>query len=167
MPEPRVYLADDSCCIGFWHNITLVDTTAEIDLERMRQLFDAYKQLLNQYPTVAVLCVMRPGVPLSRGDARAEAAKQSKEIGAALQRVAFVLEEGGIVAQLFGTIVRAFNQIIRASSLTVDTKLEDAVRELAPLVSVSGDRERVSAELRAAFEAMGAQWQRRKLVTRG
>lgn len=158
MPAPRIYFADESYCIGFWNNIALVDTIVEIDAARMRQLFAAYKQLLTQHPRIAVLCVLRAGAPLSSGDARGEAAKLSRELGDALSRVAFVLEEGGVVVQLFRTMVRAYNQLTRTAKLTVDTSLDDATRGLAPLVLPNGTTPRVSAELKEAYIALSKQW---------
>jgi hypothetical protein len=161
MPAPRIHFADDNFCVGFWNNIALVDTVVEIDVARMRQLFAAYKQLLMQYPSIAVLCVLREGAPLSSGDARAEAGKLSRDLGDALLRVAFVLEEGGVVAQLFRTVIRGYNQLTRTAKLTVDTSLDEAVFALAPLVIPAGERTRVSTDLKDAFATLSTRWKPR------
>jgi hypothetical protein len=153
-----MHFTDGEYCIAFWNNIALVDTVGEIDVARMRQLGEAYKQLLTRYRHMAVLCVLRAGAPLSSGPARADSTKMASDLGDALARVAFVIEEGGVFAQLFRTVIRGFNQLTRTAKLTVDIELDDAVRSLAPLVITNGERANVSAELKEAFVALRTQW---------
>ena len=158
MPAPQVYFADDCYCIGFWNNVALVDTAGEIDAGRMRQLGEAYRQLLTRYRSMAVLCVLRPGAPVSSADARVESQRLSSELGEALVRVAFVIEESGVFAQLFRTVIRGFNVITRSAKLTVDTNLDDAVRALAPLVITGGNREGLADELKDALLCLRSGW---------
>lgn len=158
MPAPQLYFADDTYCIGFWNNLAIVDAVGEIDAPRMRQLGVAYKQLLSHYRHMAVLCILRPGAPMSSGDARNESTRLLHEFGDALVRVAFVAEEGGVFAKLFGTVIRGFNVITRSAKLTVDTDLREAIRGLAPLVITSGPRDRIAGEISEALVSMRAQW---------
>ena len=98
MTAPQLYAADAVYCIGFWNNIALVDAVGEIDAPRMRQLGAAYKELLTQYQHMAVFCVLRPGAPMSSREARAESQQLLRSFGDALVRVAFVVEEGAVLA---------------------------------------------------------------------
>jgi hypothetical protein len=158
MTAPQLYAADAVYCIGFWNNIALVDAVGEIDAPRMRQLGEAYKQLLTHYRHMAVLCVLRPGAPMSSRESRAASQHLLSNFGDALARVAFVVEEGGVFAKMFGTVIRGYNVITRSAKLTVDTDLDEAIHALAPLIVSNIPRDRVAAELKAALASLHMQW---------
>ena len=164
MTAPRLYAADAVYCIGFWNNIALVDAVGEIDAPRMRQLGLAYKELLAHYPHMAVLCVLRPGAPMSSREARAESQHLMSSFGDALVRVAFVAEEGGVFAKMLGTVIRGFNVITRSAKLTVDTDLDEAIHGLAPLIISNIPRDRVGEELKAALASLHMQWKSRAIA---
>jgi hypothetical protein len=154
MPAPRTYFTDDAYCIAFWNNVVLIDVDGDMNAPRMRKLAQAYRELLSAYPHIVAMCLMRQGTPVSGSEARAEAARFTKELGASLVHVAMVIESKGIVAQMLRTVIRGINVLARNTNLTVADNVEGAIRALVPLVVTTSPRQQVSMELKAALTAV-------------
>lgn len=159
MPQPNTYFADDVYCIAFWNNVVLIDLDGDMTVSRMQKVGDAYRELLRKYPRIVAMCVMRPGTPVASAEARAAAAKFTKELGDAVARIAMVIESDGIVAQMLRSVVRGVSVLARSKAFSLETDIDEALRTLAPMVSSTSPREQVQSELKVAWGAVRTNFQ--------
>jgi hypothetical protein len=158
MTVPRTYFSDEMCCIAFWNNVVFVDIDGEMSAPRMRTLAQGYRELLTIYPRIVALCVMRPGTPVSGSEARAESTRFMKELGSSIAHVAMVIESQGIVAQMLRSVIRGINTITRSSSLSIAQNVDEAIRNIVPLVISTSPRNKVTAEVTAALATVRARF---------
>jgi len=132
---PAVFYVDSACCITFWQNLAIVDSRGLIDVPHMLTLERAYQALAQRFTSGIVSCVViQPGTPVSPPDALKESARFMRELGPAMMRIAVVIEDVGVAAQVFRTVVRGINIVIRDNKLVVLSDLPSAVDVLAPLI---------------------------------
>jgi hypothetical protein len=67
-------------------------------------------------------------------EARAEGAKVAKKFRAAVRHMAVVIEDDGVVADLYRTLLRVFSLASRFTRIKVYDSVEAAVQGLAPMV---------------------------------
>jgi hypothetical protein len=132
---PAVYYVDGACCITFWQNLAIIDSRGLIDVAHMLTFERAYQALAQRFTGGIVSCVVvQPGTPVSPPDALKESARFIRDLGRALLRIAVVIEDVGVAAQVFRTVVRGINVVNRENKLVVPVDLEAAVDVLAPLI---------------------------------
>jgi hypothetical protein len=132
---PAVYYVDGDYCITFWQNLAVIDVRGLVDVPHMLTLERAYQALAQRYTGGIVSCVViQPGTPVSPPDALKESARFMRDLGAAMMRVAVVIEDVGIAAQVFRTVVRGINVVIRDNKLWVLGDLPSAVDTLSALI---------------------------------
>ena len=149
--RPRVLHSDSVYRLACWHNAVLVDVAGNIDLHHMKRLGRAYRELLVEYPNGILSCaIIRPGVPIAAADARTESARFMKELGESLLRVAMLIEDQGVLAQVMQTVIRGINVLARNPKLMLFRSLDEAASSLAPLVATAPGSD-VASELLAAI----------------
>jgi hypothetical protein len=132
---PAVFFADSVFCVTFWQNIAIVDSRGLVDLEHMLILERAYQALARRFTGGIVSCVVvQPGTPVSPAGALKESARFMRDLGNAMTRIAVVIEDVGIAAQVFRTVIRGINVVIRDNKLVVVGDLQSAIDVLSPLV---------------------------------
>ena len=132
---PAVFYADDVFCISFWRNLAIVDTQGLVDVEHTLIIERAYQALAQRFGGGIVSCVMlQPGTPVSPPNARRECARFLREMGNAVIGIAVVIEDVGIAAQVFRTVVRGINVLMRDSKLVVLDTLESSIDVLSPVI---------------------------------
>jgi hypothetical protein len=151
------YYADTTFCIAFWQNVVIVDVGADIDVQHMKTLESSYRALLRSYPAgIAVLAILRAETPVASSGARNEAARFTKELGELLLKVAMVIEDRGILAQMLRSVIRGINVLVRQTRLVLFDSVEEALRTIAPLAIPATTRLNVDKELRAAVACVRA-----------
>lgn len=158
MESPRIYFSDEACCIAFWNNVVLTDVSGDMNVARMRMIGKAYRSLLERYPDIVALGLLRPGVPVSNAEARAESHKLMKDVGTHVQ-VCMLIEAEGVMAQMLRSIIRGINVLTRNTSMSIAENIDDAIRLVAPRVDTDTPRERVGAELKQAVAIVRAGFQ--------
>ncbi len=156
MAAPSTYFADDVYCIAFWNNVVLIDLDGDMTVGRMQKVGEAYRELLEKYPRIVAVCVLRPGTPVASAEARAEGARFTKEFGDAVARIAMVIESNGVVAQMLRSVVRGVSVLARSKAFSLETDVDEALRTLAPLVISSGPRDQIQRDLKDAWRAVRA-----------
>lgn len=146
-----MHYTDERLCVGLWHNILLADIAGDTGLVGMRAIGDGYKLLARTHARVGGLCVVRPDAPLSTIESRKEAQRFAQELGPTLAHVAVVLEADGVVAQLFKSMVRAFNVFTNTPLVSVDQSIEGGIKNLASVAQSPLRQPQTSKELHAAF----------------
>ena len=132
---PALYYVDSATCITFWQNLAIIDSRGPIGVSHMLTYESAYLDFAQRYTGGIVSCVVvQPGTPVSPPDALKEAARFMRDIGSAILRIAVVIEDVGVAAQVFRTVVRGINVVIRENKMVVLSDLPSAVDVLAPLV---------------------------------
>jgi hypothetical protein len=156
------YYTDEALRIAFWRNVALIDISGEMTLRRMAVTGSAYRELLTEQPKgLASLSLLRPGVPVSTPDARAEGVRFVKDLGDRMLVNVMVVEDAGIFAQTMRTVVRGINVQVRGPRLVVHPSVDDGMRVVLPFVAnkdgsadLAGELREVMAEhRRAASEA--------------
>ncbi|HEV8245179.1 MAG TPA: hypothetical protein VGP93_05400 [Polyangiaceae bacterium] len=151
LANPRILHSDNVFRIASWRNAIITDVAGSIDVERMRRLGRAYRELLVDHPEGIVSCgLIRPGVPVAPADARNESARFMKELGSSIL-VAMIVEDKGVLAQVMQTVIRGINVLARNPRLIMFRSIEEAVSFLAPQVSAAGAGSDVAADLLAAI----------------
>jgi hypothetical protein len=119
----------------------------------MQRLGRAYQTLLEKYPEGIVSCAfLRPEVPVSSAQARAESARFMRELGNSLLRVAMVSEHRGMLVQVITTIIRGINVVARNPKLVVAQSAQDAARSVAPLMQTKSATPETAETLMAMIE---------------
>ncbi len=132
---PAVFYADSALCITFWQNIAIVDVRGLVDVGQMLTLERAYQALARRFTAGIVSCVIiQPGTPVSPPDALKESSRFMRELGRAMMRIAVVIEDVGVAAQVFRTVVRGINVVIRDNKLVVLGDLLSAIDMLSPSI---------------------------------
>jgi hypothetical protein len=148
---PRIIHSDEIFRLATWQNVTIAIFAGDVDVNRMRRVARAHRELAATYPNGIVSCtIIKPGVPIAGQDTRDEAVTFMKELGDSLVRSALIIEDTGIMAQVIRTIVRGFNVIRRNTKLVLCTEIDEAIGSLAPLVVPTQPNANVRAELAAA-----------------
>ena len=155
MPSPRIVHSDEVVRLATWQNVAITDVRGEMDVVRIQRLVRAVKALVAEFPNGIVTCAfIRENTPVGSKEARNEAAKFVKDLGDSCLRMALVIEERGIMAQVLRTVVRGMNVITRNTRLVLFNEPGEAVDALAPLVVSPRLGTDVAAELRAAIAAI-------------
>jgi hypothetical protein len=132
---PAVFYADSVLCITFWQNLAVVDARGLVDVEHMSTLERAYQALAQRFTGGIVSCVVvQPGTPVSPPDALKESARFMRNLGSAMTRIAVVIEDVGVAAQMLRTVVRGINVVTRDNKLVVLGDSRSAIDVLAPLI---------------------------------
>jgi hypothetical protein len=152
---PAVFYADDTLCVAFWQNLAIVDTRGRVDVEHMLIIERAYQALARRFAAGIVSCViLQPGTPVSPPDALKESARFLRDLGSSVIGVAIIIEDVGIAAQVFRTVIRGINVLMRDNKLVVTDDLTSAIDVLSPvIVPATGEMDiasAVTAVLRAA-----------------
>ena len=153
---PQPFYTNAMCTIALWSSVVIVDAAGAIDTVRMGRLFDAYEKVLARpVPQVFGFCIIRPGVPVSSSEARAEATRRTKELGGGLAHVALVTEDAAAGGLLLRAAVRGYSMLTRSTKVSYHASVPDAVQALAPMVATSGSRS-PAEELQHAVAAVRA-----------
>lgn len=138
---PAVFYVDSAFCITLWQNVAIFDIRGTVDVPRMLTVERAYQTLASRFSGGIVSCaVIQPGTPVSPPDALKECARFMRDLGPALMRVAIVIQDVGVAAQVFRTVARGINVVIRDNKLMTFDDLPAAVDALAPfIVPASGE----------------------------
>ncbi|HMJ54159.1 MAG TPA: hypothetical protein VK540_18890 [Polyangiaceae bacterium] len=156
---PAIFYADSAFCVTFWQNLAIVDSRGLIDVPHMLTLERAYQTLASRFTAGIVSCVViQPGTPVSPPDALRESARFMRELGSAMMRIAVVIEDVGVAAQVFRTVVRGINIVIRDNKLVVLGDLPSAVEVLAPLIVPATDQMNVTSALTALLHSARARY---------
>lgn len=156
---PAIFYVDGVYCITFWQNLAIIDVRGTVDVPHMLTLERAYQTLASRFTGGIVSCVViQPGTPVSPADALKESARFMRDLGAAMMRIAVVIEDVGVAAQVFRTVVRGINVVIRDNKLTVLSDLPSAVDVLAPLIVRATGEMDVSQSLTAVLLSARARY---------
>jgi hypothetical protein len=148
------FYSDGVLELAFWRNVALVDVAGDLTKPRMATLGSAYRALASTHPDGIVAFVMlRPGVPVSSPDARAEGNRSIKDLGEALLVLAVVVEDSGVFAQVMRTVIRGINLLTRTAKLVAFATVDDAVRATTRFVNKSQGTADPSDTLHAAVMA--------------
>jgi hypothetical protein len=151
---PAVFYADSVLCITFWQNLAIVDTRGLVDVEHMLTLERAYQALAQRFTGGIVSCVViQPGTPVSPADALKESARFVRDLGSAMLRIAVVIEDVGIAAQVFRTVVRGINVVNRDNKLVVLSDLQSAIDVLTPLIVPATEQMDVPGALKVVVDS--------------
>ena len=132
---PAVFYVDSATCVTFWQNLAIIDSRGLVDVPHMLTYERAYQALAQRYTAGIVSCVIvQPGTPVSPPAALKEAARFMRELGSAILRIAVVIEDVGVAAQVFRTVVRGINVVTRENKMAVLGDLQSAVDVLVPLI---------------------------------
>jgi hypothetical protein len=132
---PAVFFMDSVFCVTLWQNVAVVDVRGRVDVPHMLILERAYQTLAKRFSAGIVSCVaIQPATPVSPPDALKESARFLRALGSAMLRVAVVIEDVGIAAQVFRTVVRGINVVTRDNKLVVLGDLHGAVDTLSSLI---------------------------------
>ena len=155
MTAPRIVCSDATFCLALWQNVAITDVAGDMDVAHMKQLGKTYRELVTSFPLGIVTCaIIRAGVPVSSSAARDEAAKFITDLGPSVLRMAMLIEERGVMAQVLRTIVRGINVVTRNTKLVLFNELDEAIRSLAPLVVPPTSGADVRSELAAAVASV-------------
>lgn len=156
---PAVFYADNVSCITFWQNIAIVDTRGLVDVEHMLILERAYQALAQRFSGGIVSCVViQPGTPVSPPDALKESARFMRDLGSAMMRIAVVIEDVGVAAQVFRTVVRGINIVVRDNKLSVMGDLASAIDVLSPLIVPATGQMDVASSLKVVLHSARARY---------
>ncbi len=156
---PAVFYADGVLCITFWQNIAIVDCRGLVDTEHMLTLERGYQALAQRFTGGIVSCVViQPGTPVSPPDALRESARFMRDLGHAMTRIAVVVEDVGIAAQVFRTVIRGINVVIRENKLMVLSDLPSAIEALSPLIVPATGEMNVAAALKVVLRSARARY---------
>ena len=156
---PAVFHVDSACCITFWQNLAIVDSRGLIDVPHMLTVERAYQALAHRFSGGIVSCVMvRPGTPVFPPDALKESARFLRDLGDALLRIAVVIEDVGVAAQVFRSVVRGINVVMRDNKLVVLDKPTAAIDLLAPLIVPATEEMEVAQSLPAVLHSARARF---------
>ena len=151
---PAVFYADEVFCITFWQNLAIVDARGLVDVEHMLVIERAYHALAQRFAGGIVSCVIvQPGTPLSPPDALKESARFMRDLGNSVIGVAVVIEDVGIAAQVFRTVVRGINVLMRDSKLVVLDELRSSIDVLSPVIVPAAGEKDLPGAIRAVLHA--------------
>jgi hypothetical protein len=120
----------------------------------MLTLERAYQALAQRFTAGIVSCVVvQPGTPVSPPDALKESARFVRDLGSAMLRIAVVIEDVGVAAQLFRTVVRGINVVNRDSKLLVLSDLQSAIDVLTPLIVPATEQMDVAGALKVVVDS--------------
>jgi hypothetical protein len=151
-PQPRAAQSDSQLGLAVYRNVLLMDMRGQLDGVHVLRIGDIYGELLEYYPRLVALCVARPGIPIGTAQARGEGAKVARQFGAKIERVAIVIEGGGVMARLIRTTVRAFSTVARNAPIAMYDDVAEGVSGLSRFVI--SDTPQVEQELSNAFLAL-------------
>jgi len=156
---PAVYYVDSATCVTFWQNLAIIDSRGLIGVPHMLTFERAYQALAQRYTSGIVSCVVvQPGTPVSPPDALKEAARFMKELGSAMLRLAVVIEDVGVAAQVFRTVVRGINVVTRENKMVVLADLPSAVDALASLIVPAPGQKDVIGAVTAVLHSARARY---------
>jgi hypothetical protein len=156
---PAVFHVDSAYCITFWQNLAVIDVRGRVDVPHMLMLERAYQALAQRFTGGIVSCVViQPGTPVSPPDALKESARFMRDLGAAMMRIAVVIEDVGVAAQVFRTVVRGINIVIRDNKLWVLGDLPSAVDILSPLIVPAPGQRDITGALTAVLHSARARY---------
>ena len=156
---PAVFYADSVFCITFWQNLAIVDSRGLVDVPHMLTLERAYQTLAQRFNAGIISCVViQPGTPVSPPDALKESARFMRDLGSAMIRIAVVIEDVGVAAQVFRTVVRGINVVIRDNKLVVLRDLPSAADALSWLIVPATGQKDVTAALDAVLHSARARY---------
>ena len=152
MTIPRIVCSDDVYRLALWQNVAITDVAGDMDVARMQLLGRTYRELAAAHPRGIVTCaIIRAGVPVSSKEARDEAAKFITDLGSSILRMAMLIEDKGVMAQVLRTIIRGINVVTRNTKLVIYNDLEEVTRSLSTLIVPPHSGADVRSELTAAI----------------
>jgi hypothetical protein len=155
MTAPRIVHIDAVHCIGYWHNVAIVDIAGDLDPVRMRAVGEAYESLRQSYPQGMVAFVIaQPNSPVAGDKARAEGTLALKRLGDGLLQIFVVIEERGVLANLLRSVMRGINVVVRNSRMSVADTVEEAVHAAAKYIELPQPRAAVEQQLGEAVQAV-------------
>jgi hypothetical protein len=156
---PAVFYADSVFCITFWQNLAIVDSRGLVDVEHMLILERGYQALAQRFTGGIVSCVVvQPDTPVSPASALKESARFMRDLGTAMMRIAVVIEDVGVAAQVFRTVVRGINVVIRDNKLVVLSDLASAIDVLSPMIVPATGEMDVTGALKIVLHAARARY---------
>lgn len=152
---PRIVHSDDVYRLAHWQNVVIVDVAGDVDVGRMKQLGQAHRDLVAQFPAGIVTCaIIREQTPVASREARDESAKFIRELGDAIIQQAMVVEQQGVMAQIMRTVVRGLNVLTRNTKMVLYGSVDEAVASVSRHVARPRAKANMEAELRAAIAAV-------------
>ena len=156
---PAVYYVDSACCVTFWQNVAIIESRGLIDVTHMLTFERAYQALAQRFTGGICSCVVvQAGTPLSPPDALRESARFVRELGSALRCIAVVIEDVGIAAQVFRTVIRGINVVTRENKLVVLGDFASAVDVLTPLIVPAAGQRDVSGAVTTVLNSARARF---------
>jgi hypothetical protein len=156
---PAVFYADSVLCITFWQNLAIVDARGLVDVGHMLTLERAYQALAQRFTSGIVSCVViQPGTPVSPADALKESARFMRDLGTSMLRIAVVIEDVGVAAQVFRTVIRGINVVIRDNKLVVPGDLSAAIDVLSPLIVPATGQMDLAGALKIVLQSARARY---------
>ncbi|HMI87645.1 MAG TPA: hypothetical protein VK550_26345 [Polyangiaceae bacterium] len=156
---PAVFYADSVLCITYWQNLAIVDTRGAVDVPHMLILERAYQALAQRFTGGIVSCVViQPGTPVSRPDALKESSRFMRDLGSAMIRIAVVIEDVGVAAQVFRTVVRGINVVIRDNKLVVVADVASAIDVLSCLIVPAAGQMDLAGALKVVMHSARARY---------
>lgn len=149
---PRIICSDDVCRVAVWQNVAITDVAGDMDVAHMKLLGKTYRELTGSFPEGILTCaIIRPGVPVSSSEVREEAARFITELGPSILRMAMLIEDKGVMAQVLRTIIRGLNVVTRNTKLVLYNNIDEAVRALAPMTALTSPGADMRGELATAI----------------
>ena len=157
--QPEIMHEDERFVIAVWKNVCIIDAWGEIDLPRMRKMGDCYRKLLARHPQgILAISSLRPNIPVSGSDARAESVSFLKELGDKLLHLAFVIEADGVLGLMLRSVLRGINALVRPGRIVIVESVERAVQIVSPHVASDLRRDDVQLQLTAAIAGLRARF---------
>ena len=135
MTDRSMTLSDDSLGVGIYENVVVLDIRGAVELEHIRHLELTYTKLLKRHQQLVLLVVARRSIAAASGAVRAEGAQVAKKFGSAVKHMAIVIEDSGVVAELYRTLLRVFSVASRFVNIKVYASVEGAIKDVASMVA--------------------------------
>jgi hypothetical protein len=143
-------LSDDAIGIAIYKNAVLFDIRGALEVAHIRHIEETYTELVERHAQLVLLCVARRSVAVASVEARAEGANVARKFRTAVRHMAVVIEDEGVVADLYRTLLRVFSLASRFTRIKIYDSVEAAVQSLAPMVDPDSPKD-VERELVRSF----------------
>jgi hypothetical protein len=150
----RTVESDDAFSVTLFGRFALIDVIHSMDLARMHKAEAALDRLIGEgRAPIGVLATLRCGAPVPPAGARRYAARLINARLATIGLIAVYVEDGGIMARMFETVVRSINVLSGSARMVVYTDLGEAERALCTTLFQPDEVVRERALLHAAVTA--------------
>jgi hypothetical protein len=150
-------LSDDAIGMAIHKNVVMFDVRGALEIAHIRKIEGIYTELVKRHGQLVLLCVARRALTVASPEARAEGAVVARKFRAAVMHMAVVIEDDGVVAELFRTLLRVFSLASRFTHIKIYDSVESAAQGIAPMVDADAQAE-VKREVVRVFRRLHNEW---------